>query len=30
MAPLSYPSRVSWQFRNVTRGYFFWPTLEYL
>lgn len=28
MAPLSYPSRVSWEFWNVTRGYPFWPTLE--
>lgn len=28
MAPLTYPSRVAWRFRNVTRGYDLWPRLE--
>jgi len=28
MAPLTYPSRVAWRFRNATRGYDLWPRLE--
>ena len=25
---MSYPSRGAWRFRNQTRGFDFWPTLD--